>query len=233
MKNPLKTPTHNMKHYFVNKLLPGLGKQKVLVLLAVILLGSSTDVIHYYLTSNSSSYRKPTSTQHFKLTPVKVTPTNSVSIQSTTKTNSVTTPKTSTVQQSNTTVPTSIGSQQQIQQYTQEINAEEAKCTTEDQQSISNYTNTVKSYAASLYQFEESTSSSWNSYGQSLVNSSILSTNNDIQSAYNGAVDYLGVCTPSTPVTNPPLYIIPSCNATDGAELQVCASQIYSASGIP
>ena len=128
--------------------------------------------------------------------------------------------------------PTTTGLQQ-VQQYAQEINAAEAQCTATDNKTISEYTNTVESYAADLYQLEESDSIDWSSLGQSEVNSMIISLNNDIQSAYNGTVVDLNACTPSSPVANPPIYTLPSCSASNGAELQSCASQIYSASGIP
>ena len=214
-------------------------KKEVFIVLILILLGSSIDITHYELTHETKApthASKPADTSTLCIMGEKGCdtsgPTKPEASTQSTNSNSTTSTSQAAPQESNTAQTQPSNSVQQ-QQYAQEIATAQEQCTSNDEESITNYTTTVESYAADLYQLEETDSSSWNSLGQSEVNSAIVSTNSNIQNAYNGTLEIFDTCTPSTPVSNPPLYKIPSCNATSGSELQTCASQIYSQSGIP
>jgi FtsZ-interacting cell division protein ZipA len=220
-----------ISHFLLNK--------EVIIILILILVGSSIDITHYELTHKTKA---PTHTSKLSdtstlcvtgqkgcgtSTPTKPEATTQSTTSNTTNSISKASP------QENNTAQTQPSNSAQLQQYAQEIAAAQEQCTSNDEKAITDYTNTVESYAADLYHLEESDSSSWNSLGQSEVNSAIVSTNSNIQNAYNGTIENLDICTPSTAVSDPPLYQIPSCNAASGSELQTCAEQIYSQSGIP
>lgn len=209
------------------------------IILTVILLGSAVGIAHYELTHETKAptlTSKPPSTSTLCVMGEKgcgsPKPKNpEANTQSTNSNTATSTPQ--VTPQENNVAQSQPSNTAQEQQYSQEIAAAEAQCTSNDEKSITDYTNTVEAYAADLYQLEESDSSNWNSQGQSEVNSFIVEVNNGIHDAYEGTVVDLGVCTPSSPVTYPTQYQVPSCNATDGSELQTCATQIYSQSGIP